>query len=225
MNSTPFCGDLVLTDRVNDAVVEYNLIHDNLMAGCNGAHIDALDLNMVNGVIRGNRIWSCGTQCVFTGDPGSMLIENNMIEETNSCSDCGGPAELALMGDNIVRYNTVEGGTGYGLPDRPGNSTVYGNLFLGGTWCQTGVTNVSVSYSNNVWLSGSGCGTSPKVCVPRLADGSLYTNTDRQADFHLAANDTCTAGAGHPTLYPPRDLDEASRPSGGAVADAGADER
>ena len=225
MNPTPFCGDLVLTDRVSNAVVEYNLIHDNLMAGCTGAHIDALDLNMDNGVIRGNRIWSCGTQCVFTGDPGSMLIENNMIEETNSCGDCGGPAELALMGTNVVRYNTIEGGDGYGLPDRPGNSTVYANIFLGATYCQTNVANVSVTYSFNIWLSGSGCGSNPKVCVPRLANGSLWTNTDRQADFHLASNDTCAVGAGNPNQYPAQDLDEATRPQGGGTPDAGADER
>jgi hypothetical protein len=223
MNSTPFCGDLVLTDRVNDAVVEYNLIHDNLMAGCNGAHIDALDLNMVNGVIRGNRIWSCGTQCVFTGDPGSMLIENNMIEETNSCSDCQGPLELAVMGDVVVRNNTIEGGQGYGRdPDRPGTAIVYGNLFLsGGCISSNGV--VSVTYDYNVFGSGSGCGPHRKVCVPRLADGSLYTNVDRQADYHLHSTDTCAAGAGNPTLYPAQDVDEASRPETGLV-DAGADE-
>ena len=34
------------------------------------------------------------------------------------------------MGENVVRYNTIEGADGYGLPDRPGNSTVYGNIFL-----------------------------------------------------------------------------------------------
>ena len=47
----------------------YNLIHDNIGTGCGSVHIDALDLYMVEGVIRGNRIWACGTQCIFTGDP------------------------------------------------------------------------------------------------------------------------------------------------------------
>ncbi len=109
------CADLIVTGHTFNPVIEYNQIHDNKGTGCNGAHIDALDLNVVNGIIRGNRIWWCGTQCIFSGDPSSMLIENNMIEETNACGDgCDGPQELAVMGDVTFRYNTIEGDDGYG---------------------------------------------------------------------------------------------------------------
>jgi hypothetical protein len=154
-----------------------------------------------------------------------MLIENNMIEETNSCDDCRGPQELAVMGDVVVRYNTIEGADGYGLPDRPGNAIVYGNIFLDSYDTCLGGRNVTVTYSNNVYGAGSkGCGPRRKSCTPRLADGSLYRNVDRKADYHLYPTDTCAIGAGDPDRHPALDLDRASRPQGGKV-DAGADER
>jgi hypothetical protein len=222
------CGDLVLSgdEPVYGWVIEYNLIHDNKGDGCGGAHIDALDLYVVDGVVRGNRIWWCGTQCLFVGDAGSLLIENNMIEETNACGGgCAGPQELAVMGNNIVRYNTIEGDDGYGRdPDRPGTSTVYGNLFLSPYNRCAGGGTVRVDYSHNVFSSRSrGCGSNRKSCTPRFADGTLYANTDRQADYHLAPNDTCALGAGKQDQHPALDLDRTTRPSG--RVDAGADER
>ena len=148
-------------------MIEYNQIHDNKSTGCNGAHIDALDLNVTNGIIRGNRIWWCGTQCIFSGDPGSMLIENNMIEETNACgSGCDGPQELAVMGTVTFRYNTIEGDDGYGRdPDRPGNAEVYGNIFLSnhGAGCG-GSGAVKTNFHDNVFAPGSGaCGIECEV--------------------------------------------------------------
>jgi hypothetical protein len=62
------------------------------------------------------------------------------------------------------------------------------------------------------------------VCRPRLADGHLYTDVDRKADYHLHPQDTCARGAGNAGAHPAEDLDEERRPQGGAV-DAGADER
>ena len=223
------CSDLVQSaDEPTDGwVIEYNIVHDNKNDGCNGAHIDAFDVYVTNGVIRGNRIWWCGTQCIFTGDPSSILIENNMIEETNACgSGCDGPQELAVMGTTTVRYNTIEGDDGYGRdPDRPGNATIYGNLFLSKYNHCAGGGAVSASYDRNVFAPGNiTCGTNSKACTPRLADGNLYSDVDRQADYHLAANDTCALGAGSPSSYPAEDIDEVSRPQGGAP-DAGADER
>jgi len=228
MGNGNLCSDLVQTadEPTRGWVIEYNLVHDNKSTGCGGAHIDAFDLYVIDGVIRGNRVWWCGTQCIFTGDPSSILIENNMIEETNACGDgCAGPQELAVMGNNVVRYNTIEGDDGYGRdPDRPGTSTVYGNLFLSPYNRCAGGGKVKVDYSHNVFSPRSiGCGSHYKRCAPRFADGNLYNNTDRQADYHLAPNDTCAIGAGNPSLYPAIDLDRASRPNG--PVDAGADER
>lgn len=222
--------DLVLSgdEPVQGWVIEYNIIHDNRLDLCPGygGHTDAMDLYLENGVVRGNRIWWCGTQCIFTGDPGSMLIEDNMIEETNACGDgCAAPQELALMGTNTVRYNTIEGSDGYGRdPDRPGDSTVYGNIFLTphNSCASRGAVHVAFDY--NVFPPGSNCGSHARYCVPRLADGRRYSNTDRQADFHLATNDTCAIAAGDPAKFPALDLDQATRPQCGAT-DAGADER
>jgi len=78
------------------------------------------------------------------------------------------------MGTNIVRYNTIEGDDGYGLADRPGNSQVYGNIFLGNAYSRcAGGTNVTVIYDHNVFPPGSSnCGTAAKSCTPRLADGT-----------------------------------------------------
>ncbi len=192
------CADLLVTGGVDDTVIEYNSIHDNKGDGCGGAHIDALDLNMNNGVVRGNRIWSCGTQCLFTGDPGSMLVEHNMIEETNSCGGCDGPQEMGLMGTNEVRFNTIEvGGVGWGRePDRPGVSNAHHNLWLGSPGCTTDTSGaVRVTCDSNVSMTGSG-GTNSKTCTPRLLSGQLWTNVDRQADFFLAPTDPCSAGVG-----------------------------
>ena len=63
------CNDLVLTGRVRGVVVAYNLIHDNIGTRCGSVHIDALDLDMVEGVIRGNRIWACGHAVHLHGRP------------------------------------------------------------------------------------------------------------------------------------------------------------
>jgi hypothetical protein len=181
-------------------------------------------------VVRGNRIWWCGTQCIFTGDPGKLLVENNMIEETNACgSGCDGPQEIALMGDTVVRYNTVEGDDGYGCnscsPTRPGNTVIYGNVFLSSYGGCAGGGVVTADYDYNVFAPGGvSCGAHSKTCTPRLASGDTWTNTDRQADFHLAANDTCALGAGDPSDYASRDIDQQTRPMGGG-ADAGGDER
>jgi Right handed beta helix region len=228
MQPTNLCGDLVVSGD-SQITVEYSLIHDNRGTGCGSAHIDALDLNPASSpptVIRGNRIWWCGTQCIFTGDPGSLVIENNMIEETEACgSGCDAPQEIAVMGTSVIRDNTVDGDVGLSCnscnPPRPGDANVYGNVFLSSIGCTTFSNSVTtVRCDHNVFASGSG-GTNPKTCVPRLANGSLWTNTDRNADFHLSATDTCAANAGDPARFPPLDLDEQARTS---PPDAGADE-
>lgn len=201
------CGDLFSSNAVDGAVIEYNLVHDNLGTGCGEAHIDAFDLNMTNAEIRGNRIWWNGTQGIFTGDPGSYLIEQNMIEETEACgSGCAGPAEIAMMGTVELRYNSIEGSIGFGLePDRPGDAYVHHNVFfnLEGDCDDTG-GQVTVDYDANVWTTPTnGCVTQEngRACVVELLSGT-YTNIDRDADYRLDPTDTdCAAGFAGATVY------------------------
>ena len=56
------------TNPIHDLRIEYNLIHDNVKQGCTSdAHNDAIQYEGVGTIIRGNRIWNCGTQCIFEG--------------------------------------------------------------------------------------------------------------------------------------------------------------
>jgi hypothetical protein len=197
------CGDLVVTGRTDRLQVTDSSIHDNRGDGCGSAHIDALDLNVTNAVIAGNRIWWCGTQCVFTGDPGSGLLEDNMIEETSACGGgCDGPQEVALMGTWTVRWNTIEGDEGYGRePDRPGHMTIEHNLFLTSHGaCDDASGRVTARYDANVFAPplASRCGDAT-ACTPTFSDGRSYDGADRRADYTLAVNDDCArrhAGAG-----------------------------
>ncbi len=130
------------------------------------------------------------------------------------------------MGTMTVRYNTIEGYDGYGRdPDRPGNATIYGNLFLTQYIGCAGGGTVTASYSGNVFRHRAAGQLRYRREVLRAAtrERQAYTNVDRQADYHLAANDTCAKGAGSASGLPAQDIDEEARPQGGAP-DAGADE-
>jgi len=206
-----------------DVTLEGSLVHDNNQNGClsNGDHPDALQVYPAGGTspnitIRGNRFWWCGTQCIFLGDGvfPNALIENNMVEETDACGNCGGSGEVNvdLPSSGIVRYNTIEGST------VAGSAQVYGNLFLTSPWSCG-----SASWSYNVFAPGGvSCGTNATKGVPILSNGSPYSG-DRQADWHLSASDTVATNHGNPASYPALDLDGQARPMGGAP-DAGADE-
>ena len=67
MGTGNLCSDLVQSadEPTFGWAVEYNLVHDNTSNGCGGAHIDAFDVYVVDAVIRGNRVWWCGTQCIL----------------------------------------------------------------------------------------------------------------------------------------------------------------
>jgi hypothetical protein len=209
------------TNPIHDLHIEFNLIHDNVKVGCSSdAHNDAIQFEGTGTVIRGNRIWNCGTQCIFEGaaNPGN-IIENNMVEETNACGPCADSAEISTDDpDVVVRYNTLDGAIRFYDPRRAGtHATVYGNIFLNQRSCDQAAT-----YSYNVFPRGARCGTHAVSCTPRLVSGNLWTNTDMQADFHLSARDTCARGAGDPARYPVLDIDGQRRPLG--AVDAGADE-
>jgi hypothetical protein len=142
-----------------------------------------------------------------------------MVEETNSCGPCADSTEISSADPNvIVRYNTLDGAMRFYNPNRPSaHAIVYGNIFLNQRFCDAAST-----YSYNVFARGVSCGTHAVSCTPLLASGSLWTNTDMHADFHLSPKDRCARGAGDQSRYPGFDLDGQRRPIG--QADAGADE-
>jgi hypothetical protein len=210
------------TNPIHDLHIEFNLIHDNVKVGCSsGAHNDAIQFEGAGTIINGNRIWNCGTQCIFegAGNPGN-IIENNMVEETNACGGpCGDANEISSADpDVIVRYNTLDGVMRFYNPKRPSaHATVYGNVFLNQNFCDQAST-----YSYNIFRRGLRCGTHAISCTPRLATGNLWTDTDMHADYHLSTRDTCARGAGDPLHMPAFDIDGQRRPLG--AVDAGADE-
>ena len=206
----------------------YNLIHTDNQNSClnNGDHTDALQIYPAGGtvdnvVIRGNRFWWCGEQCIFLGDGNytHTVIENNMVEETDACGNCGPAMEVNFFSDNnastgdVFQYNTVEG-----VAQLPNNVPARGNVFLTPQSCTGAVYSFDVFPASG----GSTCGTSPKRCTPLLASGSFYSG-DRNADWHISSSDTCARDAGDPTSFPPTDIDQQIRPMGKAP-DAGADE-
>jgi chitodextrinase len=209
-------------------VLEYNLVHEDNQQSClaNGDHPDALQIYPAGGtvdnvVIRGNRFWWCGTQCIFLGDGSytNTVVENNMVEESSGCTNCGPSYEVNFFSDNnistgdVFQYNTVDGNVML-----PNNAPARGNVFLTNSGCTGAV------YSYNVFpLSGSTCGTNTKRCTPLLSTGALFTG-DRNADWHLSALDTCARGAGSLVAYPSIDLDRQGRPGSDGKIDAGADQ-
>jgi hypothetical protein len=204
-----------------DVVIEGNRIHNNDSRRCPTVHADALDLYLEGGVVRGNRIWACGTQCVWQGDRGSILVENNMIEETNAYGGrTAAPCEIGMAGANTIRYNTLEGSICF-AGRLPARATVYGNVFLNAQ----GRCDRAARYSYNVFPASGGraCGVRARRGRPRLATGRLYTNVDRRANYHLHRTDRAARGKGNRARFPSRDFDRNRRPIG--RVDAGADER
>lgn len=170
-----------------------NDIHDNHDEGCSAGnpHNDAIQMEGDNSVVSGNRIWWCGTQCIFQGYDGKNdIVENNMIEESNNCTRCGDSSEVGFAGTTIFRYNTVDGSVTFGGGAIPANATVQNNLFLAPGACDS-----SATYSNNVYpaTGGSTCGTGATRGTPLFTSGK-WNGSDLQAQYYLSPNDTVAYG-------------------------------
>jgi hypothetical protein len=224
----PACEDLIeaYDEPVNGNDFIGNYIHDDRVAdafgACTGAHLDGMDMHGSNDLWDGNVITWCGTQCLFYGDTDSDngIFQNNFVEENNACgSGCDAPKEFSTAGDNwIFRYNTFEG-----TYSSDGPMALYGNAFLGAS-SPVQCTGGGLTFTNNTFTNGSGTCNGAKVCTPKMqATGANWTNTDMNADFHIASSDTCAKGYGTGTpALPSTDVDGESRPQN--TADAGADE-
>ena len=88
--------------------------------------------------------------------------------------------------------------------------------------CESNFCGSGDTYTNNVFYSGTSCGTNPKVCTPSYIANT--SSTTSPGDFHLATTDTCARGAASQTTgtYPSDDIDGQTRPNG--PVDAGFDE-
>jgi hypothetical protein len=141
-----------------------------------------------------------------------------MLEEQNSgtngwtSSDCGSFQEVSSGVPYTFEYNTLDG-----QQTSTRGATVRGNIFLNQNGCAA-----NSNCTNNVFPAGGRASGSNRACTPRLAGGAPWTNVDRHADYHLAANDTCARGAGGTDGLPPDDVDGVPRPL--RQPDAGADE-
>jgi hypothetical protein len=217
---------VVGTDAPTDMALLYNDIHDNNWNACddNGDHPDALQVypnftTADNIQVIGNHFWHCGTQCIFVGGGSytNTRVENNMVEESDDCNNCGVSGDVNYFsedpgGNNTFAYNTIEGNAV--LPE---GIQIVGNVFLSNHSC------AASTYSYNVFRTsgGSTCGSNTKRCTPLLSDGSPYSG-DTDANWHISPTDTCARQAGNPSSFPAKDVDEQTRPIG--TIDAGADE-
>ena len=98
---------------------------------------------------------------------------------------------------------------------------IFRNNIMTGSSCNFGGSNDT--YANNVFYSGTACGSNAKSLHAGLR--RLDHEPHQPGDFHLASTDTCAKGAADQTAgnYPATDIDGQARPQGTAV-DAGADE-
>ena len=196
-----------------------------------GKHVDSMQgYGMSNLVISNSIFYGCPGQCVIFrpyngGVPGPLTFQNNVF---NQAQDPGSALSLgtgssgdACNGQILVQNNTFVNDARVSGGYTVGNCSVVirNNIMTGGS---CGFGGNFDTYTNNVFYSGRGCGSSAKSCRPSFVGAT--SSITSPGNFHLAATDTCAKGAASQTAgtYPAVDFDGQARPQG--PVDAGADE-
>jgi hypothetical protein len=222
----------VSTDHVTiDGVVFHDVTvvpGDGTCGGTPGAgrHVDCLQL--LGGrdlIIRNSIFYNCATDDIIArpfdnAQLGPLTIENTMLAHVaypGSTIDIGDstPPHDPCTGPIVVRHNTmVLGGVNGGCSGT--DVQIVGNIL------ETGACDATFAYDANVFEPGysTRCGKTSRYCRVQFA-----TPDAPNADFHLAASDTCArAGGGAFSLGPASDIDGQAR-SRTWAEDAGADQK
>ncbi|HET9721518.1 MAG TPA: dockerin type I domain-containing protein [Candidatus Saccharimonadales bacterium] len=230
-------GNMPVNVTVDHSVIGWNYMNPD---ACGGAHADNVQLLGFNGLTFTNNLifgeaddlWTDGS-LNGTSETGTALIANNFFDSSDPGAVNGVGVQFGLGQDGggstcnasyIIENNTMAGGKNVTL-SCSGTAVWYNNYLHAST--STSTTCGSGTFDYNVWDTSSGttCGTHAKKCTPTWSNPNGNTaNLNGGWDLHLAASDTCLKGAGNTTVYQATDIDGQTRPTGGVVTDAGADE-
>jgi chitodextrinase len=197
-----------------------------------GKHVDSMQGYGISNLVISNSIfYGCPGQCIIFrpfsgGTPGPITIENtifNQAQDPGQAIDIGSSSSSdgdSCVGPILIQNNTFVNGAALhgGCWNNP--SVIFRNNIMSGSTCNFGGS--GDVYTNNVFYSGSSCGSGAKACTPAYVGNT--SSVTSPGDFHLAATDTCAKGAASQTAgtYPATDTDGQARPQG--PVDAGVDE-
>jgi hypothetical protein len=197
--------------------------HDWVLTPGSDAHVECLQVWGADGLtIRNSTFKNCWVFDIFMEKlvGGSAPTPTNILIENNFFDCCGG-------GDNyaIRLSDTSPVASWQNVTIRNNSSNQKFNLGPGADYSNVKVlSNISkrldgtppgVTIDYNDWYQGSAIGAHDFVAPPGYRNPSIF-------DFHLVAG-AASINHGHPTNFPPTDIDGDARPFG-AAPDTGADE-